>query len=118
MTAVPQDTRNAVYQRAGWSCEICGSHLRSLNIHHRSPRRMGGTRRVQIHYPSNLLVACGSGTTGCHGLIESRRTDSYRFGWLVKTGYPPEEVPFCDTRGNWWLLTDDGRKLPIRLPET
>lgn len=116
MTGLPGETRQGIFQRARFACELCGKET-GLTIHHRRPRQMGGTSRPDIHWPSNLLAVCGSGTTGCHGHIESQRERSYHYGWLVRTGFSSEETPFCDMKGRWFLLLDDGRKMPLRLPE-
>jgi len=53
---------------------------------------MGGTRRPDVNSPCNILLTCGTGNTGCHGDIESRRTGSYDAGWLVRTGFDPASV--------------------------
>lgn len=44
---------------------------------------MGGTSDVRINDPRNLIRLCGTGTTGCHGWVESHRTEALRTGWLV-----------------------------------
>jgi hypothetical protein len=86
-----------------------------MNIHHRKPRQMGGSRMAWLNEPENLLMLCGSGTTGCHGWIESHRTDGYHFGWLLRTGSLPHLTPFCDLYGNWNLLIGHD-KLRINMP--
>jgi len=54
---------------------------------------MGGTTRSQSNGPANLLLLCGTGTTGCHGRIEANRTEAYERGWLVGQVEDPREVP-------------------------
>lgn len=76
---------------------------------------MGGSREGWINEPANLLAICGTGTTGCHGLIESYRARSYEHGWLLRHGMDPAFTPFCDLRGHWWLLFET-QKLPLTLP--
>lgn len=44
---------------------------------------MGGTRDPRINDPRNLVALCGSGTTGCHGWIESHRELALAQGWLI-----------------------------------
>lgn len=109
-----KDTRLSVVTRAQFKCELCGGSLDSMSVHHRRPRGMGGTRRGWVNEPDNLLAVCGSGVTGCHGMIESRRADAYDFGWLVRTGMDPSTVPFCDLDGQWWLL--NMTKMRITMP--
>ena len=71
---------------------------------------MGGTRSRWVNLPANLILVCGSGTTGCHGKIESYRERSYEAGWLLRWGQEPEHVPFVDSWGTWWLIDNDGGK--------
>lgn len=63
-----------------------------MSVHHRKPRGMGGTVDIKINSASNLMAVCGSGTTGCHGWLESHREDAYRKGWLVHRNDDPEKV--------------------------
>lgn len=108
-------TRHTVVSRAGQSCEICYQPLHVMSLHHRRPRQMGGTRQPWVDEPPNLLAICGTGTTGCHGLIESYRERAYEHGWLLRHGWTPDQTPFADLRGYWWLLEGD-RKLQITTP--
>lgn len=76
---------------------------------------MGGSKDPKISEASNLLVICGSGTTGCHGYVESHRAEAYQNGWLVKRGFDPASVPFIDSQGFWWLLIGE-EKFSVTLP--
>lgn len=96
------------YERAGNACEICG--VRGENIHHRKPRGMGGTKFEGG--PENLLLLCGSGTTGCHGWIEANREEARMQGWLVDRHELPHRVPVA-YRGQWCLLTFEGLVLAV-----
>lgn len=108
----PQD-RHTVLLRASYRCERCELPLNSnLSVHHRRPRRMGGTRRPDANSPQNLLVLCGSGTTGCHGWIESHRREAYDAGYLLYDMDDPLIHPYRDGSGNWWILTEDGGRIP------
>lgn len=103
-----------VLERASYSCEVLGCEMgdrRGLDwsIHHRAPRQMGGTRDPRYNSPSNLLVVCGSGTHGCHGLIESHRLGAYAAGWLVRRGQDPARMPVVIRGEGLVLLTPDGR---------
>ncbi len=74
-------------------------------MHHRQARGMGGTRKVDR--ASNLVMLCGSGTTGCHGWVESHRTQSLADGWLVRQTADPALIPVL----RWGVLVyleDDG----------
>lgn len=105
---LPPQNADAVKYRAGYRCERCGTDSSPYwSIHHRKPRGMGGTKNPQIHALSNLLYLCGSGTTGCHGWIESNRFDAYDDGLLVSYSHNPSEVP-CRLRYGLVRLLDDG----------
>lgn len=104
-----------IWSRDNGSCVICsrGLHLsergQSWSIHHRSPRGMGGTRLTWVGLPANGVVLCGTGTTGCHGKVESDRKTAYGNGWLVRRNglLYPSDVPFL-YRGELVLLDDEG----------
>ena len=77
---------------------------------------MGGSKNPVVSAPSNGIVLCGSGTTGCHGEIESNREDGRRLGFLVASHDDPELVPvlnwhhgtaFLSTAGGWWPIGRD-----------
>lgn len=113
-TGPTPEVRAAVLVRSGSRCELCGKEPSQASLHHRRPRMMGGSRTGWINSPENLLLLCGSGTTGCHALVESNRSLSYSSGWLLRSGLLPWETPFaCGER--WYLLLGES-KLPITLP--
>lgn len=60
---------------------------------------MGGTTDPAINDPRNLVTLCGSGTTGCHGWVESQRDRARQLGWLIDS------------------LSDEQLDRPIRLGE-
>lgn len=108
--------RRVVAERAGYCCEVCGTRLAGVggwtqphSFHHRQPRGMGGTSRLDVHAAYCLLLLCGTGTTGCHGLIESSRAAAYPVGWLVRQGQNPAEVPVWVRGAGLVLLTVDGQ---------
>lgn len=113
-------TRNLVRERAGGCCELCGRLLHhedggwiaDHSFHHRQPRGAGGSSRPEVNCPSNLLLVCGTGITGCHGDIEKNRDIAHVCGWLVKRPTDPATVPvalFRPPPGVMVHLTDDGR---------
>lgn len=105
-------TTATLQARASYRCELCGGTLTGVDgwsKHHRRPRGMGGTRVEWINDVTNLLLLCGSGTTGCHGRVESHRADAYIAGWLLRTGEHPAEVPvLIHARGAVYLTPDGG----------
>lgn len=106
MSAVPAKTREAVYERAGYCCEVCHVYARGGSLHHRRPRGMGGSKDPATNQASNLILLCGSGVTGCHGRIESNRAESIDAGLLVRQGVDPAAVP-VDLHIGRVYLTDD-----------
>ena len=89
-----RQVRGAVIVRDGFACRRCGVDVSRSpsSVHHRLPRRMGGTRDPRSNDLRNLVLVCGSGTTGCHGWIESHRTEAYEQGWLIRS-YDDLDVP-------------------------
>lgn len=53
------------------------------SFHHRRPRGMGGTKRVDVDSLAALVNTCGDGVSGCHGYIESNRAVAFERGLLV-----------------------------------
>lgn len=103
-------TVGLLYARAGRRCELCGGPLSGLggwSKHHRRRKGMGGSRLPWINDVTNLLLLCGSGITGCHGRVESHRTEAYEVGWLLRDGEHPAEVPvLIHARGSVYLTPD------------
>jgi hypothetical protein len=68
---------------------------------------MGGTRRPWINQLTNLLLLCGSGTTGCHDRVEANRAVAYAAGWLIRGhSTDPATVPVELARGLVFLTAD------------
>ena len=107
---ITQATRRLLEQRSGGVCELCRS-ARATNAHHRMPRGMGGTKR-DIETVAWLLHLCGSGTTGCHGMIERDRERAYLNGWLLRKHQRPE-TSHVTIYGAIVYLTDDGHYEPF-----
>lgn len=90
-----KDLRMLVIGRSGFRCERCGKRLgegEHVSVHHRTPRGMGGSHDERLNLMSNLMALCGSGTTGCHGWIESNRDEARENGWLVSRNDNPAEI--------------------------
>jgi 5-methylcytosine-specific restriction endonuclease McrA len=101
-------TVDAVLERDGHSCVVCGGGLhgtRSLDwsIHHRKRRSQGGT-----NCPSNLVSVCGHGTAGCHGDIHAAPAKAQEAGWLLKRDQDPTQVLMPHAVHGYILLTADG----------
>lgn len=111
-------TVEAVYGRATFDglpcCELCGVQVEGTrgvqhHIHHRRPRRMGGSQLPDTNSVVNLLLLDAS----CHERVERERTAAYAGGWLVRQGERPADVPVLIRAERWYLLTDDAAYAPV-----
>lgn len=117
--------RQMVIDRALGCCEICGQQIfgqdnrpvTPYSLHHRRPRGMGGSSRADINSPANLLLLCGTGTTGCHGHVESNRATSYANGWLVRADHNPAEVPVLLEGADRYAHNDTGDRRLVNGPQ-
>lgn len=111
----PQMAR-LIFYRDDERCARCGMRLlwewrgSRWSIHHRKPRGNGGTTRRMT--PADGLTLCGTGVTGCHGLIESNRKMAYAEGWLVKQAEDCRNVP-ARVHGIMHWLTAWGSRVPV-----
>lgn len=102
--------RQLVIDRSNHMCLRCGQP--GQVIHHRRPRKRGGTRRPEINSPENLVWICNA----CHDWIESHRTEAYERGWLVKEGVDgPLEIPIVNVYGQESFLMPDGSHKTLGL---
>jgi hypothetical protein len=116
---IPAAVRARVLERDGLRCLRCGASVAHgpRSVHHRQPRGMGGTSDPLVHRLSLLALVCGSGTTGCHGDIESWRARSRTLGWLISRFEPadPQTIPIYLDSGDVVWLHDDGTKTVQRV---
>lgn len=109
-------TVDVVWERDRGACSRCGKPLdrsqrgTQYSIHHRSPRGMGGRREEWVNQPANLLLLCGSGVTGCHGWVETNRSEAMDTGWIVGRNWrvTATEVAVLHAIHGMVHLTDDG----------
>lgn len=103
-----------IAERDRGCCAVCGGLVGgdrglSWSVQHRLRRGNGGTRRLWINWPSNLILACGSATTFCHGRIERWRTWAQEQGYRVEDGVTlPAQTPIEHAVHGRVYLTDDG----------
>ena len=93
---------NAAIRRA--HLDLCVGCARPVEeVHHRCPRRAGGTSNPAIAEPFNGIGLCRV----CHNTAESQRDTACLLGWLLTT--PSPDAPFWTVRLGWctWWLTDD-----------
>lgn len=117
-TGPSQETRGMVLVRDNWQCVACGKPaggaFTSWSIQHRIARGQGGTNDL-----SNLIVLCGSATTGCHGKCEARDREMQARGYWLESWQNPAAEPVMvaaqDGGATVWL-SDDGEYL-LEAPE-
>lgn len=110
-------TRLYILERDGYSCVACGVTVaspitykpwRQYSIQHRKARGMGGSNDPAVHAHENLIVLCGTGTTGCHGRAEREREWAREMGYAVAQWQNPADVPVYTFSFDWALPTEDG----------
>lgn len=91
--------RCGVALSGGWSGASC---------HHRRLRSGGGTTTLD-----NLIMLCGSGTSGCHGWVHKHVQEARSNGWIVsRYGTGPAEVPVRHWQWGLVYLLEDGSVNP------
>lgn len=103
------------------SCARCGRHVvhlergRAWSIHHRRPRGSGGTSLAWVNEAANLVILCGSGTTGCHGWVEKNRRQARALGFLVPLNgiQKADEIAIKHKTLGLVYLTDQGGWNPV-----
>jgi 5-methylcytosine-specific restriction enzyme A len=116
-TGPAREVVGLVYERAQYACELCLVPVgprRGVehHLHHRRPRRAGGTARPDANGAANLLLVDPS----CHEVLETRRADAYAGGWLLHDRQNPARTPVLIGAERWVYLTADGRYV-AELPE-
>ena len=102
-------TRLIVLNRDRWACARCGAPAGpatgTYSIQHRKARGVGGDNSLP-----NLLLLCGSATTGCHGEVEGRDPHDLARGYRLESWQDPaaEPVMYSDGGSGFtaWLLPD------------
>lgn len=111
--------RKLVWDRAKGSCERCGTAIvvaqRDYSFHHR--RRRTAARRPTSHLPSNLLLLCGSDSTGCCYWVDANRTWAGLSGYVLGEHADPSSVPVLVGGARWVLLTTAGRYVDTAPPK-
>lgn len=115
--AVLNETVFLVLDRDRDRCARCyalceGDRGWDWSIQHRIPRGMGGTSRPELGLTGNLVLLCGSATTGCHGYLETTaagRQEGAQHGWcLSKFTSDPTGVPVS-------LWDRNGRRITVYI---
>lgn len=117
MSVVPVKIAHAVDERDEQKCTRCGVWIEGNGSrHHRQRRAVGG------HTLPNLILLCGSGTTGCHNWVHSNPALAKISGYIVATWVTDvSSVPVMvnvagDLEGGhleWMLLSAEGERVRI-----
>lgn len=107
MSAIPRKVRDLVIDRDDHCCVVCSRWAEGGSIHHRRPKGIGGSRRGDTNTPPNLVLLCGSGTTGCHSRVHSEPAWSEPLGLLLRQWDDPALRP-VRWHGGMVLLTATG----------
>lgn len=104
------EIRHKVKKRSRGRCEICGKKLLlvtggSLSSQHHIFKQEYGGRDAM----NNLLDLC----VDCHREIHSNETNASQLGHIAE--YPEMTPVFL--RGHWYILSEDGKKIPITKTE-
>jgi hypothetical protein len=103
-------TRALVLARDGYQCvrcgKPCGPGVGEHSLQHRRARGTGGGSEVP-----NLILLCGSATTGCHAEVERRGAHDNAAGYWLNSWQDPatEGVMYASEHGSgitMWLLPD------------
>lgn len=109
--SIPKRIRDRVVEREDHCCIKCGQWAEGGSLHHRKLRSQGGKNTLE-----NLVLAHGSGTTGCHGWMHHERHDSAAQGYIVRPWQDPADVPVEVYGHGLVYLTRDGRYEPATGP--
>jgi 5-methylcytosine-specific restriction endonuclease McrA len=108
MSEIPRKTKGLVFLRDQGQCVRCGGEG-ELNFHHRKLRSQSS--KATVHNPENIILLCGSGTTGCHGWVHANPSTAYLMGWLVPAWADPLDVPcFVLTEDEFYRLDADASR--------
>jgi 5-methylcytosine-specific restriction protein A len=115
-TGPDQKTRLLVHERDQSACVRCGKSADpwDMQVHHRRPRGMGGSRDPETNSPANLVVVC----PGCHEWVESHRLEASSLGLLVPQREAPSKWPVQHARLGFVFLLDDGTTEPVPAPRS
>jgi hypothetical protein len=116
-TGPDRSTRELVLERDDYRCSVCGDSIVGgiRSLHHRRNRGSGGSSDPAINAPSNLLLVCGDGASGCHGWITANPETAMDLGYSVSlnSSDSPSQVPVHHRVWGLVYLDDGGRWTPV-----
>lgn len=108
-------TAQLIEDRANGLCEFCQeSATEQMQIHHRRPRGMGGSKDPTTASPANGVWVHYQ----CHRAIEENREHALNTGYLVYQHKDPREVPLIMPQVSVYgvMLDDEGEYAPLQEP--
>jgi 5-methylcytosine-specific restriction enzyme A len=106
-------TQRKVLQRDGGACWHCGE-TEAISIHHRKNRAMGGSKILDRL--DNLIVVCSAYNLAMEStasVAEQARERGHKL-----SSWENFDTPILDiVRGQWFILTLDGKREPAAEPE-
>ena len=89
-----EEAKKTCLERDKGKCRRCPK--RAVDVHHRKPRKMGGTKNEDIAYGlDNLVSLCRD----CHNYVHHNPRESYELGWLVHSWDDPGKVSVLSPGG-------------------
>ena len=86
MSVTPK-VRREVIARDHSLCGWCGLYVDTrsdwYSLQHRRARAAGGSKRLDTNLHGNLVLMCGTGTTGCHGYVEDHPLEAMTRGFNI-----------------------------------
>lgn len=113
MSQPTREACSAVDTRDMQCCVRCGLslHVSHGSRHHRQSRRFGD------HSAANLVLLCGSGTTGCHGWVHAHPALSREIGLIVPSWADPKSVPLYLGHLRRWAQHNESGDQIMLTPE-
>ena len=108
-------TAQLIEDRANGYCEFCFyPATEEMQIHHRRPRGMGGSKDPVTASPANGVWV----HYHCHRAIEENRQHSLATGYLVHQHRDPRDIPVMmpQVTAFGMLLDDEGGYEPLQEP--
>lgn len=91
-------------------CERCGV-AGDCSLHHR--RKRSQLPKHRLWEPSNCVMLCGDGTSGCHGWVEANPQAAHVEGYHAFSWEEPSVVPVVLWHTGLVFLDDEGGFRPV-----